>query len=89
MWRIQKMMENGAVVLNLSGRIEGEQLAELQRVIASEEPVSRLVLDLNGMRLVDQEVVTYLAWREASGTTLRNCPFYIREWIVREARKES
>ena len=34
--------------------------------------------------LVDREAVGLLALSEASGTELRNCPPYIREWVTRE-----
>ena len=34
--------------------------------------------------LVDREAVQLLAVRESNGDELRNCPAYIREWVVRE-----
>lgn len=73
------------MVLNISGRIEAEELLELQKAVSSEEAASeRLELDLEHVRLVDQQAVTFFACCEASGTRLRNCPPYIREWIARE-----
>ena len=84
MWKVQKLTDGELVVLSLIGRIEGEQLVELQKVFASEAGHQRMVLDLKDVKLVDQDAVTFLADREAGGTELRNCPAYIREWIARE-----
>jgi hypothetical protein len=85
MWRISKFKEMQRVVLSISGRIKAEELLELQMAVSSEEtPLSKVDLDLENVRLVDQQVVTYLACCEAGGTRLRNCPYYIREWIDRE-----
>ena len=84
MWSLRKSVEREAVVLRLSGRIEGEQLVELKETFASETGASSLILDLEGVKLVDQEVVTFLACCRADGIQLRNCPAYIQEWIGRE-----
>jgi len=85
MWRISKFRDNKRVVLSISGRIKAEELLELQNALAAEETKRQMVdLDLENVRLVDQQVVTFLACCEASGTRLRNCPSYIREWIGRE-----
>lgn len=85
MWRMKKISEGDRLVLSISGRIEGEELFELQRALVSMETESRRVeLDLRDVQLVDQEVVTFLACLEAGGTALRNCPPYIREWIARD-----
>ncbi len=90
MWRISKFKEKQRVVLSISGRIKAEELLELQMAVSSEEtPLSKVDLDLENVRLVDQQVVTYLARSESSGTRLRNCPFYIREWIEREKAGQS
>lgn len=85
MWKIRKITDAKSVVLSISGRIEAEELLELQKAVSAEETERRKVdLDLENVRLVDQQVVTYLACCEAGGTRLRNCPSYIREWIERE-----
>ena len=85
MWKISKFRDKKRVVLSISGRIKAEELRELQMAVSSEEmPHSRVDLDLENVRLVDQQVVTYLACCEVGGTRLRNCPSYIREWINRE-----
>jgi len=85
MWKISKIRDKQRVVLSISGRIKAEELPELQMAVSSEEtPHSKVDLDLENVRLVDQQVVAYLARCEADGTRLRNCPSYIREWIDRE-----
>jgi hypothetical protein len=85
MWKIQKVTDGGCVVLNISGRIQAGELIELQRALSSEETArERVELNLQNVRLVDQQAVTFFACCEANGTRLRNCPSYIREWIDRE-----
>lgn len=86
MWKMQKISDGQRLVLSISGRIVGEELFELQRALVSLETGQRTVeLDLRDVKLVDQEVVTFLACLEAGGTELRNCPPYIREWISRDS----
>jgi hypothetical protein len=75
---------NGKVVFFLSGRIEMEDAAELQRLFALETDDHHLVLDLKDVTLVDPDAVKFLARWEAEGIKLQNCPAYIREWIERE-----
>ncbi len=47
-----------------------------------------LVLDLDGVTLVDVEVVRFLGACEARGITLLHCSRYIREWILREQDRQ-
>ena len=91
MWRVQKRWDGGCVVLAISGRIEGEELAELEQAMRFDETTGlKVELDLQEVKLVDQQVIAFLACCEANGTRLRNCPPYIREWIAREMlEKES
>jgi hypothetical protein len=56
---------------------------ELQKLLSSE---SDNRLDLNEVKLVDQDAVTFLASREAGGLKLRNCPAYIAEWIKQHGK---
>jgi len=72
------------VVFALSGRIEAEDVAELQKLFQSEAKDHNLVLDLKDVRLVNRDAVRFLADCEADGGRLKNCPAYIREWIARE-----
>jgi ABC-type transporter Mla MlaB component len=82
--RIQRSAKGEVMVFTLSGRIAAEEVAELQRLFEAEGQDLRIVLDLNGVQLVDQAAVRFLARCEANGIQLENCPGYIREWIVRE-----
>ena len=82
MWKVQQAMEGELMVLNLIGRLEGTQLQELQQLISSQAASREVVLDLDQLRLVDQETVTFLTLCEALGVKLQRCPAYIREWIA-------
>jgi hypothetical protein len=75
---------NEEVVFTLSGRIEAEDLAELQGLIGLEKPDRHLVLDLEDVTLVDRDAVKFLVHCEADKITLKNCPAYIREWMSKE-----
>jgi len=58
-----------------------ENLGELKSLIAAERNVSRIVLDLKDLTLVDHEVVHFLGQCETGKIALKNCPAYIRDWI--------
>lgn len=81
--RIQKSVEHKRVVLTLVGRIQANQVAELEALLRSETDHS-LVLDLKDVKLVDLESVRFLATSEAEGIELTNCSAFIREWISQE-----
>ena len=87
MWRLAKAGGGGQIILILSGRIAAEQLAELRRTVEAEAVQQEVALDLENLRLVDQDVVAYLAQREVSGVRIQNCPLYIREWITNSGRE--
>jgi hypothetical protein len=80
MLKIRRSEDNGVAVFALSGRIEEQQVSELQELLAGEAQ-AKAALDLEEVRLVDREVVRFLAACEARGISLRNCPSYVREWI--------
>jgi len=75
---------NGEVVFKLSGRMDAENLTELEMLMTSEADERRIVLDLRDLTLVDQDAVSFLKRCEADNITLKNCPAYIREWITRQ-----
>jgi len=77
---------NGHVVFTLSGRMDAENIAELETLIRSEGNGRRIILDLKDLTLVNQEAVSFLERCEADSITLKNCPAYIREWITRQRR---
>ena len=78
---------NGEVVIKLSGRMGAENLCELEKVINAEADGRRIILDLQDLNLVDQDAVSFLRRCEADGIQLKNCPAYIREWIMGERRR--
>ena len=84
MWKVQKTEDGGLVVLLVSGRIEGGNLAELRKVFTAETENKNFILDISDVRLVDQDSIDFLSGCEANGAVLRNCPAYIREWIERD-----
>jgi hypothetical protein len=75
---------NGQVVFTLSGRMDRDNIAELETVIRSEANGRSIVLDLKDVTLVGQDAITFLERCEADNITLVNCPAYIREWITRK-----
>ena len=83
MLRIQREA-NGEVVLKISGRLDGENLAELKKLIDSEIAGRRITLDLRELTLVDHGADGFLRECDSDGITLRNCPAYICEWIARQ-----
>jgi anti-anti-sigma regulatory factor len=82
--RIDISDERDRVVFTLTGRIQAEQLSELQALVKSDLPDHNLVLDLKEVKLVDRDAVRFLAEIEAQGTRLRNCSTFVRQWISRE-----
>jgi hypothetical protein len=72
---------NGEVVFTLSGRIDKEDIAELEALIGVEGKDRRIVLDLKDMTLTGQDGIAFLAQCEKTGIALANCDPYVREWI--------
>ena len=75
---------NGEAVFKLSGRMDAENVGELEKLLSAEAGGRRIVLDLEDLTLVDQDVVSFFRRCEADGIELKNCPAYIREWIMGE-----
>jgi anti-anti-sigma regulatory factor len=71
---------NGEVVFRLSGRMDAENLNDLEALLNAESG-DGIVLDLKDLTLVDQGVVRFLRHCETGSIELRNCPAYIREWL--------
>jgi hypothetical protein len=74
----------GDVVFTLSGRIQKENIAELEAVIGAEGKDRHIVLDLRDMTLTGQDGIDFLARCEAADIALANCDPYVREWIARQ-----
>jgi anti-anti-sigma regulatory factor len=75
---------NGGVVFKLSGRIQTENIAELEALLSAETSGRHVLLDLSDLTLVDQGVVSFLKDSEADGIELKDCPAYVREWMKQE-----
>jgi hypothetical protein len=92
MFRRGKMLritraENGEVIFKVSGRMGAENVGELEALIRTEVRGPRIVFDLKDLTLVDEDAVSFLRRCELDRITLRNCPAYIREWILREQKR--
>ena len=83
MLKIQRS-SNGEVIFTLAGRMDAEQVAEMEALLGSEASTREIVLDLKDLTLVDRDAVRFLERCEADRIKLKNCPAYIREWIARE-----
>ena len=84
MLAIQRSSSGDVVLFSLSGRIEPEDVAELQRLLSLEPKGQAIVFDLKDLTLIDSEAVKFLARCQAENIRLENCPAYIREWIDAE-----
>jgi anti-anti-sigma regulatory factor len=73
---------NSEVVFTLSGRMDGENIADLEKLLRSEAKGSQIVLDLKDLTLVNRDAVSFLERCESDSIKLKNCPAYIREWIT-------
>ena len=82
MLRIRKFVDGQLVVLALSGRVEADNLPQLESLIKAER--SPIVLDLKEVSLIAREVAVVLGRYEHEGIVLRDCPAFIRAWIVKE-----
>jgi hypothetical protein len=80
MLRIERV-GNGQVLFTVSGRIETEEVKELQRLLALEASEHQVMFALQDVTLVNQDAVEFLARCEASGVGLKHCPRHIRRWI--------
>ena len=72
---------NGRVLFTLSGRIETEDIKQLQQLLDVETSGQQLILDLRDVTLVNQDAVKFLRRCEADGIKLENCPLHVRRWI--------
>ena len=83
MLRIDRTANGTTVFFRLSGRIQSEELAELEAQIKSETE-KHIVLDLKDVVLIDLNAVESLDRFEMHRIELINAPVYIRAWIESE-----
>ena len=88
---VQKTENDHRTIFNLSGRIEQRDLLGLKELIQADSDPAVNILDLKEVKLVNSEVIAFLASAEAVGIKLENCPPFVRMWIDRrrEARHEA
>jgi anti-anti-sigma regulatory factor len=80
--KIERYSDGAITTIRLIGRMRAEHVVELEQQIA--ESKSKIVLDLEEVKLVDLEAVRFLGSCEVAGVTLLNCAPYIRDWIGKE-----
>ena len=81
--RIERfVIDEDHITLCISGRIREQDVDTLRACLEQERDA--VAIDLKDILLVNSEAVRFLASLESTGTELRNCPAYIREWISRE-----
>lgn len=85
--KIEIVPDGQSTILRLSDRIESQQVQDL--MATTESVAGGIVFDLDEVRVVDLDAVYFLAVCEGKGIELRNCPPYIREWILTEKTKIS
>ena len=84
--KFEKEIRRLKTMICLSGRLQAKHLEELKTQM--EGARSRIALNLNGVTLVDVEIIRFLNACEESGVELLNCWPYIREWMIREKDRE-
>lgn len=86
-YRIERVVKEHHVILCISGRIREQDVDTVRGCLEQERDA--VSIDLKNILLVNSEAVRFLAALESTGTELRNCPAYIREWITRERADRS
>jgi len=84
--RIERETHRLKTMIRLSGRLQSKHLDTLKTQLEGGQ--SRIVLDLNGVTLVDVEIVRFLNVCEKGGIELLHCWPYIQEWMIREKGRE-
>jgi len=85
-WKIERFASGeNVVVLRVCGRIQGKHVNTIKDLILGE--TNAVALDLTEVTLVDRDVVNFLAVCERTGIELRNCPAFLREWVVKEQQR--
>jgi hypothetical protein len=73
------------VVFMVSGQLDADNVNELRQVVDGDSTGGIPVLDLTDLVLADRDAVRFLREYESRGrVVLRNCPAYVRTWMVGE-----
>jgi hypothetical protein len=81
-FKIEQHCDQHSTTIRLIGRMQAEDLSELEKQIRESE--LKIALDLAELDLIDVEAVRFLGICETQGITLLNCSPYIRDWIGKE-----
>jgi anti-anti-sigma regulatory factor len=89
--KIEKTAETaGRVTFFLSGRISDDQVAELERIVRESRREGRqVILDLEGVGIVDRRAVRFFLDGEGSRAKLLHTPVYVAEWLRTEGRRSA
>jgi len=89
--KIEKTAETaGRVTFFLSGRISDDQVAELERIVRESRQEGReVVLDLEGVGIVDRRAVRFFLEGEGARAKLLHTPVYVAEWLRTEGRRSA
>jgi hypothetical protein len=89
--KIEKIAETaGRVTFFLSGRISDDQVAELERIVRESRQEGReVILDLEGVGIVDRRAVRFFLEGEGSRAKLLHTPVYVAEWLRTEGRRSA
>ena len=83
--KIEKVSAGPKTIIRLSGRLRSEHLDEFKTQIEGDQSIA---LDLDGVTLVDVEVVRFLNGCKENNVELLHCWPYIREWMLREQNRK-
>jgi anti-anti-sigma regulatory factor len=89
MLKIEKTSETASsVTFFLSGRISADHVPELNKLIRKARNAGQgVILDLEGVGLVDRKAVEFFTKGEGAKSKLLHCPVYVQEWLRCEGRK--
>jgi hypothetical protein len=82
MFRLEKDSDGRVTNLQLSGRIQAEQIGCIRKAI--DDGSARKLFDLSEVTLVDRAAIRFLIGCEDEGIELARCPLWVREWMLRE-----
>jgi anti-anti-sigma regulatory factor len=82
--KIEKVSAGPRTIIRLSGRLQAEHLDELRAQLDGGGRGTGVDLDLEGVTLVDVEVVRFFITCEEHNVELLHCSPFIREWMMRE-----
>ena len=84
--KIERQSDGKTTIISLIGRIRAEHLDEIKQQMNSS--LETTIFDLSEVTIVDADVIRFLSASELEGTTVVDCPPYVREWILREREEE-